>query len=258
MYNIVTSMTEGNLQRYGHEFLRTFREFWPKDVHLTVYWEGEDLRADEENIHWRYIEEVEGYNEWMDRITKFPFMTGIVGPNKYNIQYDARHVRKALIEMHGLMKFGGKVFWADSDIVTHAPVSLDFLDQILPDEKFCCYCGREGWMYSETGFIGFNADHPLFQTFRQLYLDCFFSGVIFTQKGWHDCYGFDLVRKALARPDAFSDLSGHLPPGVMHPIVNSVLGSVIDHRKGPRKESRSTKRDLVVERDEPYWQDDPE
>jgi len=39
----------------------------------------------------------------------------------------------------------------------------------------------------------------------------------------------------------------------MHPIINSVLGTYLDHKKGNRKGGRSSKADLVIERNEPYW-----
>lgn len=250
-HRLVTSFTESNYEQYGVEFLSTFRKFWPKSVKLTIYFEGDRLREDEENIEWHWYEEVEGLQEWLDRIKPFPVMNGDTG--FYNIQYDARHIRKALIELHGLKTFGGKIYWADADIVTHSKVTEDFLNSILPDDKFSCFCAREGWMYTETGFIGFNSDHPIYESFAKAYREVFFSGVIFTLQGWHDCYGFDLVRKVFKDYDAFVDLAKDLPKGTMHPIVNSILGSVIDHKKGLRKISGSKQSDLVVERSEPYW-----
>lgn len=245
-------MTEKVYQEYGKDFIATFKEFWPKKVKLVIYWEGDELRPDEDNITWRYIEEVAGYMEWMDAIGKFAFMNGKTFKG-YNIQRDARHVRKALIEMHALNTYGGKVFWADADIIFHSQVPEDFLDQILPDDKFSCFCGREGWMYSETGFIGFNANHPLYGQFVTSYREFFTSGAIFTCQGWHDCYGFDFVRKLFDK-EYFVNLSGHVPYGTLHPVINSVLGSVMDHQKGPRKGKGSTKADLIIERNEPYWQ----
>ena len=107
-------------------------------------------------------------------------------------------------------------------------------------------------MYSETGVIGFNADHPLYEPFVGAYREVFTSGAIFTCQGWHDCYGFDFVRKLFPK-EHFVDLAKDLPLRTMHPVVNSILGSVLDHKKGPRKTSGSTKSDLVVERTEPYW-----
>jgi hypothetical protein len=249
---LVTSFTEKNYNDYAKNMIDTFREFWPKSVKLVIFYEGDNLPEDEENIQWRYADEIEGFTEWMDDVSKFPFMCGKT-PHGYDIQHDARHARKALTEMYGCKVFGGKVFWIDGDFITHQKVPEGWLDEILPDDKFSCYCGREGWMYSETGFIGFNSDHELYEPFMQAYMEVFRSGLIFTLKGWHDCYGFDAVRHVFNQPHHFSDLSAHLPQGTMHPICNSVLGTYLDHKKGPRKSSRSKQSDLVIERTEPYW-----
>jgi hypothetical protein len=108
-------------------------------------------------------------------------------------------------------------------------------------------------MYPETGFIGFNANHPAYEEFVNIYRHVFTSGLIFTQRGWHDCYGFDLARKAVGQ-EHFLDHAATLPKGVMHPVINTVFGDYLDHKKGPRKAEGSTKADLVIERDESYWQ----
>jgi hypothetical protein len=173
-------------------------------------------------------------------------------PSGYNIQYDASQARKAFIEADAVAYYGGKVFWIDADVVTHAHVSDTFLDDVLPDNRLCCFLGRDGWFYTESGFIGFNADHDHCSTFMQAYLSIYKSGAIFTQQGWHDCIGFDMVRRVLD-PTMFVNLAAGLPHGTMHPFVNSILGSVMDHRKGKRKKTRSTKEDLVKPRPEPYW-----
>jgi hypothetical protein len=255
-------MTRDLYNKYGQEFVASFKLRWPKHYKLVVYYEGKDPfpEEDEQNIEWRRCQEVRGWTEWMESVSRFPFMEGKLADGGYDIQHDARHVRKALTEMHGLATFGGKIWWIDSDFFTHADVPDDWLDQILPDDKFCAFAGRECghretfWMYSETGMIGFNSQHPLYPTFVRSYWEIFWSGLIFTQLGWHDCYGFDAVRHAIDTPEHFVDLGANLPRGTMHPIINSKLGECLDHKKGPRKKAgRSSQADLVVPRKEAYW-----
>jgi len=252
---LVTSLIRKNYDDYGKDFFSTFKLHWPKTVKLVLYFEGDGPfpEEDEENIEWRRAEEIRGFSQWMESVSRFPYMCG-KSPQGYDIQHDARHVRKALTEIHGCNIFGGKVWWIDCDFITHRDVPEGWLDEVLPDDKFCAYCGREGWMYSETGMIGFNSEHPMYATFMRAYWEIFWSGLFLTLKGWHDCYGFDAVRHAIDAPEHFIDLSAHVPRGTMHPIVNSVLGSYLDHKKGPRKSSRTPVTDLVVERNEPYWQ----
>ena len=172
--------------------------------------------------------------------------------HEYDINFDARMARKAFIQCHGARTLRGKVFWIDADVIAHAPVPDTFLDEVLPDDKMCCFLGRDGWCYTESGFIGFNPDHQACPTFMAAYLGAFTSGAIFTQPGWHDCHGFDMARRAFD-PALFVNLATGLPEGCMHPFVNSVLGRYMDHRKGPRKESRTSREDLLIDRSEAYW-----
>lgn len=252
MHTLVTSLTEKNYVEYGKDMLDTFRKFWPKEVKLHLFYEGDLLRDDEENIQWHFMEEVKDLTEFLSDVSRFPYACGKT-PKGYDIQHDARHMRKALTEMHGCNVFGGKVWWIDMDFITHEPVTVEWLDELLPDDKLATYCGREGWMYSETGMIGFNSDHEYYETFARSYFEIIRSGLFFELKGWHDCYAFDAVRHAMDKPEIFNDLAEGFPVGTMHPIVNSRMGECLDHRKGPRKSSRSGGKDLISKRKEAYW-----
>lgn len=243
---VVTSWAPDGYARYGRAFLESFRARWPSKINLLIY--VEDGRS---TPPYRPISEVAGLADWMDAIRPFPVMSGDVG-GKYAIRYDARMARKPFIEAHACKTFGGKVFWIDADTFTFADVPEGFLDEMLPDDKFCCYLGRD-WYYTESGFIGFNAEHPLCRPFFEGYLSAFRSGFVFTLPHWHDCMVFDTIRRAIGHAEAFVDLAAGVPKGTMHPFVNSALGRFMDHRKGKRKGGRSTKADLTVPRSEAYW-----
>lgn len=261
MITVVTTFTEQHWHEYAKEFCESFERHWPKSVKLVVYFEGTNLRGP----NWVPISRVEGLNAWMNAIASFPLMSGHMD-GEYNINFDARMVRKPLIQAHACKEFGGKVIWLDADVVTFAPVTEAFLNELLPDDKLCCYLGRDRnptLPYTESGFLGFNTLHPLFQKFMTFYINTFSSGYIFTQPGWHDCYGFDAARKLFAMvkpksPEHFNDLAKDLPKVCHHPFVNSVLGSCMDHRKGQRKNTRSTEQDLIKPRSEEYWNDKQE
>lgn len=251
---VITSFTESGYKKYGKDFIESFKQHWPDDVRLVVYYEGDNLRDD-----WHYIEEVEGLQDWIDAISKFPMMKGDLGDGTYEIQLDAGMVRKAFMQAHACKVYGGKVFWIDADTITHIKVPTDFLDSVLPDDKFNCYLGRDGWNppidYTESGFLGFNTAHPLTDRFFGAYLAIFKSGMIFTRPAWHDCVGFDIARFAFHQyADQFVNLAAHLVPNsTIHPFVNSVLGQYMDHRKGNRKTSRTNPSELVVEQNGSYW-----
>lgn len=257
-HTVVTSMSKDIYEGYGQDFLRTFKEHWPRSVNLVVYFdqdmEGYDVREGQEGRLdlARSTRSVAHHDEWMARIAPFPLMNGDLGDGKYSIQFDARQCRKAFIEAHAVEQFGGKVFWIDADVITHSDVPSTFLDEALPDDKLGCFLGRTH-MYTESGFIGFNADHPACKMFMKGYRNVFLSGALFVLQGWHDCWAFDMAREGMPKK-FFKNLAEHLPPNTMHPFISSTCGAYMDHRKGPRKETRSDPSELVIARSEPYWQ----
>lgn len=251
---LVTSFTDEQYLSYGMDCLTSFTKHWPESVDMVVYIEG-DLPVSGTRIKYLPYEDVFGIKEWFDAIKPFELMTGSLH-GQYNIQFDARMVRKPLIQNHACKTIGGKVIWLDADVITFDKVPEDFIDKTLPDDKLCCYLGRD-WAYTESGYLGFNTEHERCEEFLQTYLSIFTSGIIFAQPGWHDCYGFDFARKNFypkKSPAWFHDLAAGLEGKVGHPFVNSMLGQYMDHRKGRRKKSRSTKDDLVAPRTEAYWQ----
>lgn len=261
--NCITSFNWDGYNRYGKRFIETFKEYWPNSIRLTVYYEGPEFDNFEfpTGVSWRPIEEVEFLTDFLNAIKPFPIMNGIVG-DKYDINYDARMARKAFMEVHAARTYGGKIFWLDSDCTTEKHVPLSFLDECLPDDKFSCYLGRDGWYFTESGFIGFNSEHPIAKEFFRNYLHMFITGVIFTQApqytqqgglasgGWHDCIGFDCTR-FLATQNGhggeFVNLAEHVPQGHMHPYMVSAPGKYMTHWKGNRKDTGKLRpEDLVV------------
>jgi hypothetical protein len=213
---------------------------------LTIYYEGEEFEGFDfpKGISWHPIEEVEFLKDYMDSL-KFPIMHGIVG-DRYDINFDARMARKSFMQVHAARQYGGKVFWFDADSVTLKHVPEGFLDECLPDEALCCFLGRDGWYYTESGFIGFNSNHPKWGSFFKSYLHVFITGVIFTQQGWHDCFGFDAVRNIMGNGEEFVNLAKDVPEGTMHPFQNCAPGEYMVHLKGDRKDTKKLRDGDIV------------
>jgi hypothetical protein len=239
--NVITSFNVEGYKKYGKNFVDSWLEYWPQDIRLTVFYEGNEEDFDMvRGVSWHPIESVEFLTDYMDSL-KFPLMHGIVG-DRYDINFDARMARKSFMQVHACRLYRGKVFWIDADCVTKKHVPLNFLDECLPDDALNCYLGRDGWYYTESGFIGFNAGHPLASRFFKNYVHVFLVGSIFTQPGWHDCFGFDAVRQVMGNGPEFVNLAAHVPHGHMHPFQISAPGQYMWHLKGPtRKETGQLK-----------------
>lgn len=237
--SVITSFSWSGYQRYGKRFIETWLEFWPKTIGLTVYYEGPEFENFEftPGVSWRPIEEVEFLPDFMAAVNPFPIMSGIVG-DKYDINFDARMGRKSFMQVHHARKNGGKVFWMDADAVSYRNVPENFLDLCLPDDKFSCYLGRDGWYYTESGFLGFNADHQIAKFFFRDYVHLFITGTIFTQQFWHDCIAYDCIRFIRTKEghgEAFVNHAAKIPPNTMHPHANSEIGRYMKHLKGPKR-----------------------
>lgn len=247
---VITSFNEEGYLRYGKEFVESWRKFWSPSIRLIVYYEGEAEKFEMlEGISWHPMETVEFLVDYLDNL-RFPIFHGYVGSN-FDMWFDARMGRKPFMQMHTMKKYGGKVFWIDADTVTHAHVPENFLDRMLPDDKFCCYLGRDGWYHTETGFIGFNGDHPIASKFSKNYLHTFITGVIFAnmvhgRPGWNDCCGFDAIRHVLGNGEEFLNLAKDLPEGTMHPLCNLEAAKYFYHFKGDRKDTKTLKKGDII------------
>lgn len=258
-HTIVSSFSPEGFEAYGRDFIETFISHWPDTIRLVIFheWETMPYRLDVlygSRVEWRSIHEVPHHDEWMRWIKGIPLMRGDMG-GSYNIQFDTRMVRKVFIQTHAVDVFGGKVFWLDADTFTHADVPYEFLDDVLPDDKLCCYLGREK-VYTESGFLGFNREHPECVRFFHLYQQMVLLRFILTQPAWHDCIAFDMARTGGGfDPAIFVNLGEGVDPGPgLQVFNNSILGNFADHRKGARKGAPSPVEELTTRRTEPYWQ----
>ena len=248
--NVVTSFNEEGFKKYGQRFIETWQEFWSPKVRLTIYYEGEDFPFTS-GMSWVPIEEVEFLTDFMEML-KFPIQHGIVG-DSYDVWFDARHCRKPFMQVHALKKYGGKVFWLDADSITHAHVPETFLDECLPDDKLACHLGRDGWYFTESGFLGINGAHPLAVKFINNYVKYFLSGTFLTNAihgrlCWNDCGGFDAIRTVVFKnhPDIFINLAAGVPQGHMHPFQITAPGKYMNHYKGNRKDTQQLRPEDTV------------
>jgi hypothetical protein len=226
--NCITSFNAEGYKRYGKDFVDSWLKYWPSSIRLTVFYEGEE--SDFEmvpGVSWHPIESVEFLKDFMDGL-RFPIMNGLVGDH-YDINYDARMCRKVFMQVHASRLYRGKVFWIDGDSVTYKHVPETFLDECLPDEALCCFLGRDGWYYTESGFLGINADHPIAGRFLKNYVHVPIVGTNFTQQGWHDCFVFDAVRHVMGNGPEFVNLAKHVRHGHMHPFQVSAPGQYMMH-----------------------------
>jgi hypothetical protein len=258
---VVTSLNAKLWAKYAKRNIEAMCERLPKSVQIIVYYDDEPQTSDK-RILWLPISSVSHWPEFDAAVSHFPLFKGIHQTERglvYNITTDSRMARKAFIEAHACERYrGNKIFWIDADVFIHADVPESLFHDVLPDDKFCAFLGRDEVKYfTESGFIGFNSAHDLCRVFMDAYTGIFRNGIFVTLPAWHDCVAFDTIRRAVQqqKPEAFNDLGLGVDPGPgLNVMVNSRLGAYLDHHKGNRKGlDRSPLGDLTVKREEPHW-----
>ena len=157
------------------------------------------------------------------------------------------------------------VVWVDGDTYVHSPWSYEDFARLLPKESWLTYVGRGqgSQTWPECGFYVMNLHNEtckkFLAEFERVYEDA--DNGIFRLAEWHDSFVFGNILTGMKQqdPNAF-DYSAEMylreakSGGGGHPLINGVLGKWIDHMKGVRKkEGRSRKVDMMVNRSEDYW-----
>jgi len=268
-FAVVTTYNQQGLTKYAQRFINTFDKNMPREVDLLLY--NERAKPTLPINTKRIIRSLDAERELRSTLVEFkkrwkddPKANGL-GPDKRRLdhkkafKWDAiRFSHKVYAIFDAVKKTDADVLiWMDADSVVHSPMSFDFLDKFVPEDKFLCYAGRKN-KYTECGWYSMNLKHPhadkFFNEFQRMYDDA--DNGIFKLKEWHDSYVFDVVKNWHTQEWGVvnKDFSSGLIEREGHPIINSELGAYIDHLKGDRKlEGQSKRKDLKVKRTEDYW-----
>jgi hypothetical protein len=274
-YCVVTTFNAKGYDQYAQKFLQTFIANWPVDIKLHVYTENCEIFEKSSNLvvydlHSVSSDIVNFKNRWKDvpkangDISKDPIRSRRKDYQK-KFKWDAiRFSHKVYSIFHCAQNCQEDiVIWMDADMVCHSPISIEKINQLIPEDKDICYLGRNG-KYPECGLYSLNLRSSVvrdfLKEFQRVYDDA--ENGIFRYDEWHDSYVFEQVRKKfnnlklLSWGDDLPDLrpTVYNSKGEGHPLINSAWGAYLDHLKGDRKTlGKSQAIDLKVKRSEHYW-----
>jgi hypothetical protein len=227
--NVVTSCSISGWSAYGQQCVQTFLEYWPqKEVKLHLV--SEDILPSPPPSVW--FHDLLSDFDAADFLCRHQDNERAHGQNSiYDLRFDAVKFCKKVFATHTIARIfkTGRLFWMDADCVTRAPVPLELLMRLPPEDCAVAYFAR-GY-YSECGFIGYNLDHPATHPFIAEMARVYASDEVFKEREWHDSWVWDRVRERMKVP-------AHAIPyrrPTNHPLVHSELGQYMDHRKGKRK-----------------------
>lgn len=274
---VVTTFHKPGLDLYGQRFLDSFAEKVDKKIKLIVY--AEDCNPSVDPM-WENITVLDA-RQALPKLTLFkerwkniPKANGDISQDpirnkrkdyKKTFKWDAiRFANKVYAVFDACQRSKGWCVWMDADTYVHSEWSYDQFKSLLPTDSYITYVGRGkgSQTWPECGFYGMNLNHPVCHSFLtdfELMYENAETG-IFTLDEWHDSYVFgELLKKYKEFPSYDYSAEMYLREaktgGGGHPLINGPLGAWIDHMKGSRKDKgKSLKTDIIVNRNESYWQ----
>ena len=274
---VCTTFHKEGLDLYGQRFIDSFAKRVDKKIKLLVY--AEDcvvVNPDPTQITVFDAKlELKKLNAFKQRWKDDPRANGIPPdeikarrPRDWHkkFKWDAiRFANKVYAVFDACERSKDWCVWMDADTFVHSDWTYDQFKNLLPNNKWMTYVGRGkgSQTWPECGFYGLNLNDTICQDFlkefERVYEDA--ENGIFKLEEWHDSFVFGNILNAMKDyyPEVL-DYSAEMyirtakTGGGGHPLINSVLGTWIDHMKGNRKNTKkSLPKDLMVNRTEAYW-----
>ena len=249
-YKAITTMHKAGYEQYGRRMIESWHQYWPHYYTLTVYTEGFNLDKKYNNVKQIDLHEVspelvafkERHKDREDQKDPLALARGAI-----------RFSHKSFAVIHACMNTSDEtVIWLDADTVTHKIITSDFLDNLLPEGCYTSYLGRQN-NYTECGFVMYDTSNKFNEQFMMMWKSLYVTDEIFQLPQWHDCMAYDAVRLHLQEQGMKTHNLTPEGKNYDHVFINSPLGTVMDHLKGPRKETgKSKSSDLYGNRKSSY------
>ena len=219
---VITSFNEKLYNEYAHRFVNTYN--WPFD--LKIYTE---LKFNIDNENFEVIELEQDSKNFVERNKHRPVKDFWVDGVRFS--YKVYSVLQASTK-----KEYDILIWVDADSVFYKPLSIEFIKQNLYKEDcMMTYLGR-GEHYSECGFLLWNLKHRDTQDYFKQMKNMYDNDLIYNEREQHDSYIWDLIRKKLEKEKETMNIDiGDKKVG--HVQARSILGTLYDHTKGPKRKT---------------------
>lgn len=249
-WTAVTTCSVAQWTAFGRAMVATFERHWPRDIQLWFYvdaFQGHDT----ERVRFLDLNQSAAwFARWKEHRT--PEQHGKT-TSGYKYRWDAvKFAHKVAAIGTAAETIDGGLIWIDADIITHAPVTAEWLENLLPVDADIGWLDRDRY-YPECGFLMFRLPQaaPIIRRIVAAYI----NDSIFRMAEWHDSFVIETVVKTAVKLGQIkvASLSG-AGRAHHHVLANSPIGERLDHLKGGRKIiGRTPKHERVVAGGGPYW-----
>ena len=236
MIRVCSGMHPAGYDQYGRKFLDTFDRCWAASMELQVWTERptamqrgicRDLWSipGAQDIHERYHASAERCG----RVPR-PGWKSSARLKGYNFRFDAAKFWKQILIPEAAadgMADGDILIWLDADVVSLAPISEQWIEELIGDAEVC-YLGRER-SHSEIGFWAVRIN-PLTRFFLCAIAEMYRTDAVFDLKEWHSAFVWDSVRRSIHMAERNLSPGGH-----GHVFARSPLSRHLDHLKGDQR-----------------------
>ncbi len=221
-YKVVTSWSDEGERLYGDKFVQGFGIHWstPHGIYLDVFTDNDLLAIDSEIEPFRL-------READSETTCGSFRRGAM---KFSWKVFAL-ASQAIRQTYGWM------VWIDGDVEFTSTPTKAFFQAVCPTGADISFLGRP-WAYAtETGFVAYNMASTRVQDLLKEMRRTYISGEFRALGYWGDGYVFDHCRSKLDLVE--NDLAKDCKEGDLHVWPKTVLGSCMQHRKGPNRKRKA-------------------
>ena len=214
----VTTYNNKLYKEYAHRFESTYN--W--DFPYTVYNEDEGMMDTIPDCK-AFVERNKNRFEGKDFVKDY-WQDGV------------RFCYKVYAYTHAIMNYQDLdgIIGIDADSVFYKKIDEDWIKKhIHRDNCMMTYLGRPN--YSECGFLYFNMKHPDILPYANRMKSLYDTDGIYNLKEQHDSFIWDYVRKEFENRGTKNYNIGDGKMG--HVQARSILGTVYDHTKGPRRKA---------------------
>jgi hypothetical protein len=224
---VVTTLNDKLYNEYGHRFFETYN--WPFDLH--VYSEDTIIIPNKKIISKNTFDEVSSCKEFATR-NKDKFK----GDKLKDFWADGVRFCYKVYAYTDFLKnnkdYDG-IICIDADSVFYKPININWIkEHIHRDDCMMTYLGRPN--YSECGFLYFNMKHPETKNYAKEMKNMYDTDHIYKLNEQHDSFIWDYVRMKFENDKGITNYN--IGDGrVGHVQARSILGTIYDHTKGPKR-----------------------